>query len=99
MGAALNTASAMNGYVLSDRGTWIAFKNRGDLAIAVQGDNKLFNQYGVILVNPQKHPHVKQAQGQAFIDWLISPEGQKAIADYKIEGQQLFFPNATVPGA
>jgi tungstate transport system substrate-binding protein len=99
MGAALNAASAMNAYVLSDRGTWIAFKNRGDLAIAVQGDNKLFNQYGVILVNPQKHPHVKQAQGQAFIDWLISPEGQKAIADYKIEGQQLFFPNATVPGA
>jgi tungstate transport system substrate-binding protein len=99
MGAALNAASAMNAYVLSDRGTWIAFKNRGDLAIAVQGDNKLFNQYGVILVNPQKHPHVKQAQGQAFIDWLISPEGQRAIADYKIEGQQLFFPNATVPGA
>ena len=99
MGAALNAASAMNAYVLSDRGTWIAFKNRGDLAIAVQGDNKLFNQYGVILVNPQTHPHVKQAQGQAFIDWLISPEGQKAIADYKIEGQQLFFPNATVPGA
>jgi tungstate transport system substrate-binding protein len=99
MGAALNAASAMNAYVLSDRGTWIAFKNRGDLAIAVQGDNKLFNQYGVILVNPQKHPHVKQAQGQAFIDWLISPEGQNAIADYKIEGQQLFFPNATVPGA
>jgi tungstate transport system substrate-binding protein len=99
MGAALNTASAMNAYVLSDRGTWIAFKNRGDLAIAVEGDNKLFNQYGVILVNPQKHPHVKQALGQAFIDWLISPEGQKAIADYKIQGLQLFFPNATVPGA
>jgi tungstate transport system substrate-binding protein len=99
MGAALNTASAMNAYVLSDRGTWIAFKNRGDLAIAVEGDNKLFNQYGVILVNPQKHPHVKQELGQAFIDWLISPAGQKAIADYKIEGQQLFFPNATAPGA
>jgi tungstate transport system substrate-binding protein len=99
MGAALNTASAMNAYLLSDRGTWIAFKNRGDLAIAVEGDNKLFNQYGVILVNPQKHPHVKQALGQAFIDWLISPAGQKAIADYKIEGQQLFFPNATAPGA
>jgi tungstate transport system substrate-binding protein len=99
MGAALNAASAMNACVLSDRGTWIAFKNRGDLAIAVQGDNKLFNQYGVILVNPQKHPHVKQALGQTFIDWLISPEGQKAIADYKIDGQQLFFPNATVPGA
>jgi tungstate transport system substrate-binding protein len=99
MGAALNTAAAMNAYVLSDRGTWLAFKNRGDLAIAVEGDNKLFNQYGVILVNPQKHAHVKQAPGQAFIDWLISPEGQKAIAGYKIEGQQLFFPNATAPGA
>ena len=99
MGAALNAASAMNAYVLSDRGTWIAFKNRGDLGIAVEGDNKLFNQYGVILVNPQKHPHVKQALGQAFIDWLISPDGQKAIANYKIDGQQLFFPNATVPGA
>src|SRR5262245_25856145 len=99
MGAALNTASAMNAYVLSDRGTWISFKNRGDLAIAVQGDNKLFNQYGVILVNPQKHAHVKQSPGQAFIDWLISPEGQKAIADYKINGEQLFFPNATTPGA
>jgi tungstate transport system substrate-binding protein len=99
MGAALNTASAMNAYVLSDRGTWISFKNRGDLAIAVQGDNKLFNQYGVILVNPQKHAHVKQSPGQAFIDWLISPEGQKAIADYKINGEQLFFPNATAPGA
>ena len=99
MGAALNMASAADAYVLSDRGTWIAFKNRGDLSIAVEGDNKLFNQYGVILVNPQKHPHVKQALGQAFIDWLISPAGQKAIADYKIDGQQLFFPNATVPGA
>jgi tungstate transport system substrate-binding protein len=99
MGAALNTASAMNAYVLSDRGTWISFKNRGDLAIAVQGDNKLFNQYGVILVNPQKHPHVKQSPGQTFVDWLISPEGQKAIADYKINGEQLFFPNATAPGA
>jgi tungstate transport system substrate-binding protein len=99
MGAALNTASAMNAYVLSDRGTWISFKNRGDLEIAVEGDNRLFNQYGVILVNPQKHPHVKQALGQAFIDWLISPDGQKTIANYKIDGQQLFFPNATVPGA
>jgi tungstate transport system substrate-binding protein len=99
MGAALNTASAMNAYVLSDRGTWISFKNRGDLAITVEGDNRLFNQYGVILVNPQKHPHVKQALGQAFIDWLISPDGQKTIANYKIDGQQLFFPNATVPGA
>ena len=99
MGPALNIASSSNAYVLSDRGTWIAFKNRGDLAIAVEGDNKLFNQYGVILVNPQKHPHVKQALGQTFIDWLISPEGQKAIADYKINGQELFFPNANVPGA
>ena len=99
MGAALNTASAMNAYVLSDRGTWISFKNRGDLAIAVEGDQRLFNQYGVILVNPAKHPHVKKELGQAFIDWLVSPAGQKAIADYKIDGQQLFFPNASVPGA
>jgi tungstate transport system substrate-binding protein len=99
MGAALNTASAMNAYVLSDRGTWISFKNRGDLVIAVEGDRKLFNQYGVILVNPEKHPHLKKELGQAFIDWLISAAGQKAIADYKIDGQQLFFPNATVPGA
>jgi tungstate transport system substrate-binding protein len=85
--------------MLADRGTWLSFKNRGDLAIAVEGDNKLFKQYGVILVNPMKHPHVKKELGQAFIDWLISPEGQKAIADYKINGEQLFFPNATVPGA
>lgn len=98
MGAALNTASASNAYVLTDRGTWLSFKNRGDLDIAVQGDNKLFNQYGVILVNPEKHSHVKKAEGQAFIDWLVSPEGQKAIADYKINGQQLFFPNATAQG-
>jgi tungstate transport system substrate-binding protein len=98
MGAALNTASASNAYVLTDRGTWLSFKNRGDLDIVVQGDNKLFNQYGVILVNPDKHPHVKKAEGQAFIDWLVSPDGQKAIADYKINGQQLFFPNATAQG-
>ncbi len=98
MGAALNTASGSNAYVLSDRGTWLNFKNRGDLDIVVEGDNKLFNQYGVILVNPEKHPNVKKAEGQAFIDWLISPEGQKAIADYKINGQQLFFPNATAQG-
>ena len=98
MGAALNTASASNAYVLTDRGTWLNFKNRGDLDIVVEGDNKLFNQYGVILVNPEKHSHVKKAEGQAFIDWLISPEGQKAIADYKINGQQLFFPNATAQG-
>jgi tungstate transport system substrate-binding protein len=94
MGAALNTASSMNAYVLADRGTWLSFKNRGDLVIAVQGDDKLFNQYGVMLVNPAKHPHVKKELGQAFVDWLVSAEGQKAIADYKIEGQQLFFPSA-----
>jgi tungstate transport system substrate-binding protein len=99
MGAALNTASAMNAYVLSDRGTWISFKNRGDLMVAVEGDAKLFNQYGVILVNPARHPHVKAALGQAFIDWLISRAGQQAIAAYKIDGQQLFFPNADRPGA
>ncbi|MFL5030293.1 MAG: extracellular solute-binding protein [Xanthobacteraceae bacterium] len=99
MGAALNTAAAADAYVLSDRGTWMSFKNRGDLAIAVAGDQRLFNQYGVILVNPTKHPHVKKDLGQAFIDWLTSPQGQGAIADYKIDGQQLFFPNATVPGA
>ena len=99
MGAALNTASASNAYVLTDRGTWLSFKNRGELDIAVEGDNRLFNQYGVILVNPQKHPSVKKAEGQAFIDWLVSAEGQKAITDYKINGQQLFFANATVPGA
>src|SRR5215468_8091045 len=94
MGAALNTASAMNAYVLSDRGTWISFKNRGDLVISVEGDKNLFNQYGVILVNPEKFPHVKKDLGQAFIDYVLSPEGQKTIADYKIDGQQLFFPNA-----
>ena len=99
MGAALNTASASNAYVLTDRGTWLSFKNRGDLAIVVEGDKRLFNQYGVILVNPTKHPHVKQELGQAFIDWLVSPEGQKAIADYKINGQELFFPNTNAPGA
>ncbi|MBK9081273.1 MAG: extracellular solute-binding protein [Rhizobiales bacterium] len=99
MGAALNTAGAMGAYVLADRGTWISFKNRGDLDIAVEGDKRLFNQYGVILVNPAKHAHVKAKEGQAFIDWLVSPDGQKAIADYKIDGQQLFFPNATQPGA
>lgn len=94
MGAALNTASAMNAYVLSDRGTWLAFKNRGDLEIAVEGDKRLFNQYGVMLVNPQKFPTVKAELGQSFIDYLISVEGQKAISQYKIGGQQLFFPNA-----
>jgi tungstate transport system substrate-binding protein len=94
MGAALNTAGASNAYVLSDRGTWISFKNKGDLAIAVEGDKRLFNQYGVMLVNPEKHPNVKKDLGQQFIDWLVSPEGQKAIADYKINGEQLFYPNA-----
>lgn len=99
MGAALNTASAMNAYVLADRGTWIAFKNRGDLAIAVEGDNRLFNQYGIILVNPEKFPHVKKESGQAFIDWIVSRDGQKAIADYTIGGQQLFFPDARADGS
>jgi tungstate transport system substrate-binding protein len=99
MGPALNTASAMSGYILADRGTWISFKNRGDLAIAVEGDKRLFNQYGVMLVNPEKHPSVKKELGQTFVDWVISPEGQKAIADYKIGGEQLFFPNAGTPGA
>lgn len=94
MGPALNTAASMNAYILADRGTWLSFKNRGDLGIVVEGDSKLFNQYGVILVNPAKHPHVKQADGQKFIDWVVSAEGQKAIADYKIGGEQLFFPNA-----
>ncbi|GLR88472.1 extracellular solute-binding protein [Bradyrhizobium iriomotense] len=94
MGAALNTASAMNAYVLSDRGTWIAFKNRGDLDVVVEGDKRLFNQYGVMLVNPEKYPSVKKELGQTFVDWLISPEGQVAIAGYKIDGQQLFFPDA-----
>ncbi|MEA2895195.1 MAG: tungstate transport system substrate-binding protein [Bradyrhizobium sp.] len=99
MGAALNTASASNAYVLADRGTWLSFKNRGDLVIAVEGDKRLFNQYGVMLVNPQKHPGVKQQLGRQFIDWLVSAEGQKAIADYKINGEQLFYPNAGDPGA
>jgi tungstate transport system substrate-binding protein len=94
MGAALNTAGAGSGYVLSDRGTWIHFKNKGDLQILVEGDKRMFNQYGVMLVNPEKHPSVKKEYGQQFIDWLVSPEGQKAIADYKINGEQLFYPNA-----
>jgi tungstate transport system substrate-binding protein len=99
MGAALNTAAASNSYVLADRGSWLSFKNRGDLEILVEGDQRLFNQYGVILVNPGQHRHVKQQLGQAFIDWLLSPEGQKAINDYKVDGQQLFFANASAPGA
>ncbi len=99
MGAALNTASAGNSYVLADRGTWLSFKNRGDLVIAVEGDKRLFNQYGVMLVNPAKHPNVKKELGQQFIDWLVSAEGQKAISDYKIGGEQLFYPNANDAGA
>jgi tungstate transport system substrate-binding protein len=94
MGPTLNTASGMNAYALADRGTWLSFKNRGDLAILVEGDKRLFNQYGVMLVNPQKHPNVKKSEGMAFINWVTSPEGQKTIADYKIGGEQLFFPNA-----
>ncbi len=94
MGPALNTAAGMNAYVLADRGTWLSFKNRAELAIAVEGDRRLFNQYGIILVNPQKHLGVKKEMGQAFIDWLISSEGQDAIAAYRIGGEQLFFPNA-----
>jgi len=94
MGPTLNTAAGMGAYALTDRGTWLSFKNRGPLVISVEGDKRLFNQYGVILVNPARHPHVKQEMGQALVDWVISPEGQKAIADYRIGGEQLFFPNA-----
>jgi tungstate transport system substrate-binding protein len=94
MGPALNTAAAMDAYVLCDRGTWLSFRNRGDLEIVVAGDRRLFNQYGVMLVNPAKHPAVKRALGLAFIDWLISPDGQATIASYKIGGEQLFFPDA-----
>ena len=99
MGAALNMAAASKAYLLSDRGTWLSFKNKRDLDILIEGDKQLFNQYGVILVNPQKHASVKKDLGQAFIDWLVSPEGQKAIGDYKVEGNQLFFPNARASGA
>jgi tungstate transport system substrate-binding protein len=99
MGAALNTASAGNAYVLSDRGTWIHFKNKGELQIVVEGDKRMFNQYGVMLVNPDKHPNVKKTFGQQFIGYLISPEGQHDIAAYKIDGQQLFYPNANDAGA
>lgn len=99
MGPALNTASSMDAYILTDRGTWLGFKNRGDLAILVEGDRRLFNQYGVMLVNPDKHPTVKKELGQRFVDWVISAEGQKAIAEYKINGEQLFYPNADQPGA
>jgi tungstate transport system substrate-binding protein len=101
MGPALNTAASQNAYVLADRGTWLAFRNRQELKILVEGDARLFNQYGVMLVNPQRHPHVKAADGQRFIDWIISPAGQAAIASYRINGDQLFFPNAAQaePGA
>ena len=94
MGPTLNTASAMNAYALTDRGTWLSFKNRGELVIVVEGDQRLFNQYGVMLVNPAKHAHVKKEAGQKFVDWVVSPAGQAAIAAYKIDGEQLFFPNA-----
>jgi len=94
MGPALNTAASMNAYLLADRGSWLAFKNRGALGILVEGDKALFNQYGAILVNPARHAHVKQADGQAFIDWIVSPTGQQVIAAYRIGGEQLFFPNA-----
>ncbi|WP_448033808.1 substrate-binding domain-containing protein [Bradyrhizobium liaoningense] len=94
MGPALNMASSSNAYLLSDRGTWLSFKNRGELAILTEGDKRLFNQYGVMLVNPAKHPNVKVKDGQAFIDWLVSRKGQEAIAGYKVGGEQLFFPNA-----
>jgi tungstate transport system substrate-binding protein len=99
MGPALNTASAMNAYLLADRATWLAFANRGDLAILSEGDRRLMNQYGVMLVNPARHPSVKRIEGQAFIDWLISPEGQAAIAAFRIGGEQAFFPNANDPDA
>lgn len=94
MGPALNSASAMDAYILADRGTWLSFRNRGALVIWVEGDHRLFNQYGVMLVNPARHPHVKKTEAAEFIDWVVSPEGQKAIADYRIGGEQLFFPNA-----
>ena len=93
MGPALNSAAGMNAYILADRGTWLSFKNRADLGIVLEGDARLFNQYGIILVNPAKHPSVKREMGQAFIDWVVSPEGQGAISAYKIGGEQLFFPN------
>jgi tungstate transport system substrate-binding protein len=94
MGPALNMASSLGGYVLADRGTWLSFKNRADLAVLVEGDNRLFNQYGVMLVNPAKHPQTKAVEGQTFVDWVVSNAGQSVIANYKIGGEQLFFPNA-----
>jgi tungstate transport system substrate-binding protein len=97
MGPTLNTTAGLDGYTLADRGTWLSFKNRKDLVIVVEGDKRLFNQYGVMLVSPARHPNVKREFGQAFIDWLVSPEGQGTIKSYTINGQQLFFPNASVP--
>ncbi|MDO8451150.1 MAG: extracellular solute-binding protein [Rhodoferax sp.] len=97
MGPALNIASSSGAYVLADRGTWLSFKNRGDLTVLVEGDTRLFNQYGVMVVNPAKHPHVKAADAQKFVDWVVSAPGQAAIASYKIGGEQLFFPNAAKP--
>jgi len=94
MGPALNTAASMGAYILADRGTWLSFRNRADLAILVEGDRRLFNQYGVMLVNPDKHASVKKVLGQVFVDWLVSPRGQAVIAGYRIDGEQLFFPNA-----
>src|SRR5215510_8386007 len=99
MGATLNTASGLEAYSLTDRGTWLSFTNRGNLAILVEGDSRLFNQYGVMLVNPKKHPHVKATDGQTFIDWLLSDKGQQAIAAFRIEGEQAFFPNARKTGS
>lgn len=99
MGATLNTASGLEAYSLTDRGTWISFKNRGNLTLLIEGDSRLFNQYGVILVSPKKHPHVKMTDGQRFIDWLLSDRGQQAIAAFRIEGEQAFFPNARKTGS
>jgi len=99
MGATLNTASGLDAYCLTDRGTWLSFKNRGELARLIEGDPRLFNQYGVILVNPRKHTHVKAKDGQAFIDWLLADAGQQAIAAFRIEGEQAFFPNARKSGS
>jgi tungstate transport system substrate-binding protein len=99
MEGTLRIARARDGYVFSDRGTWISFKSRGDLQILVEGDRRMFNQYGVILVNPGMHPNVKKEFGQVFIDWLVSPEGQKAIGNFKIDGEPLFYPNAEDPNA
>jgi tungstate transport system substrate-binding protein len=94
MGPALNIASSASAYALADRGTWLSFRNRGDLAVLVEGDRRLFNQYGVMVVSAKKHPHVKRAEAQKFVDWIVSPAGQQAIAAYKVGGEQLFFPNA-----